>query len=155
MTSDNRHGLTEREFQILQLISEGLTNKEIGSRLGISVQTVKNHVGHILIRAGTKSRAHAVAIAFREGWFGETATIRAPREQTEHGTSREKRPVSPSPGDTLTVSGVASLLNIHANTVRRWGNQGVLRSYSIGPRGDRRFKRSDIDEFLKGGNNGT
>ena len=48
----------------------------------------------------------------------------------------------------LTTSEVARILSIHINTVRRWSNQGVLRSYRIGTRGDRRYKREDINEFF-------
>ena len=48
----------------------------------------------------------------------------------------------------LTTSGVARLLNVHVNTVRRWSNQGILKSYRIGPRGDRRFNEEDIANFL-------
>ncbi len=48
----------------------------------------------------------------------------------------------------LTVREVARLLNIHTNTVRRWGDKGILRAYRITSRGDRRFKREDIDRFL-------
>ena len=48
----------------------------------------------------------------------------------------------------LTISEVAHLLNVHINTVRRWSNQGLLKSYRIGSRGDRRFKKTDIDKFL-------
>jgi len=53
----------------------------------------------------------------------------------------------------LTVREVARLLNIHANTVRRWGDQGILRVYRITRRGDRRFKREDINNFLAELNN--
>ena len=49
----------------------------------------------------------------------------------------------------LTVSDVALLLGIHINTVRRWSNQGILHAYRISSRGDRRFKREDIDRFLE------
>jgi len=48
----------------------------------------------------------------------------------------------------LTASDVARLLNVHLNTVRRWSNQGVLRAYRIGSRGDRRFRQEDIAYFL-------
>jgi excisionase family DNA binding protein len=48
----------------------------------------------------------------------------------------------------LTTSDVARLLNVHINTVRRWSNQGALKTYRIGARGDRRFRREDIANFL-------
>jgi excisionase family DNA binding protein len=48
----------------------------------------------------------------------------------------------------LTTSDVARLLNIHINTVRRWSNQGKLKTYRIGSRGDRRFQHEDINSFL-------
>lgn len=55
----------------------------------------------------------------------------------------------PSHMDTmLTSREVAQILNIHINTVRRWSNQGILRAYRVGPRGDRRFIRQDIESFL-------
>jgi len=49
----------------------------------------------------------------------------------------------------LTAKEVAKLLNVHINTVRRWSKQGVLKSYRIGPRGDRRFKREDVVVIFK------
>jgi len=48
----------------------------------------------------------------------------------------------------LTTSDVAHLLSVHINTVRRWSNQGILRAYRIGSRGDRRFRQEDIAIFL-------
>ncbi len=48
----------------------------------------------------------------------------------------------------LTVSDVARLLSVHINTVRRWSNQGILKAYRVGSRGDRRFRREDITSFL-------
>ncbi len=48
----------------------------------------------------------------------------------------------------LTTSEVARLLNVHINTVRRWSNLGTLKTYRIGARGDRRFRREDIASFL-------
>ncbi|MFC2062394.1 helix-turn-helix domain-containing protein [Chloroflexota bacterium] len=48
----------------------------------------------------------------------------------------------------LTINEVAQLLNVHINTVRRWSNQGVLKAYRIGSRGDRRFRQEDVANFL-------
>ena len=47
----------------------------------------------------------------------------------------------------LTTSEVAKLLYIHINTVRRWSDQGILKPYRIGHRGDRRFRRDDVISF--------
>ena len=52
----------------------------------------------------------------------------------------------------LTTSEVARILNVHINTVRRWSNQGALKSYRIGSRGDRRFRKDDVDALFN--NNG-
>ena len=51
----------------------------------------------------------------------------------------------------LTVDDVAQCLGLHPNTVRRWSDKGILKSYRIGLRRDRRFRREDIDDFLKDG----
>jgi len=48
----------------------------------------------------------------------------------------------------LTVKDVARLLNIHVNTARRWSDQGILKSFRITRRGDRRFRQEDIARFL-------
>ena len=48
----------------------------------------------------------------------------------------------------LKVSDVARLLSVHINTVRRWSNQGTLKAYRVGSRGDRRFRQEDITSFL-------
>ena len=49
----------------------------------------------------------------------------------------------------LSTGDVARLLNIHTNTVRRWCRSGMLKSYRVGPRGDRRFVRSDVVRLLQ------
>ena len=48
----------------------------------------------------------------------------------------------------LTVSEVAQILHIHPNTLRRWSNEGRLSAFRITPRGDRRFKKQEVDRFL-------
>jgi excisionase family DNA binding protein len=52
----------------------------------------------------------------------------------------------------LTIREVARLLHVHPNTLRRWADKGVIRSFCITPRGDRRFMSQDIDHFLEGMN---
>ena len=51
-------------------------------------------------------------------------------------------------GPMLTVKEVAKLLHVHSNTVRRWSDRGLIRSYRISHRGDRRFRRRDVARFL-------
>lgn len=59
--------LTERETEILKLVAQGLGNKEIGSELHISENTVKTHVRHILEKLNLSNRAEAAAYAVRAG----------------------------------------------------------------------------------------
>jgi DNA-binding NarL/FixJ family response regulator len=61
---------TMREVEVLQLISDGLVNREIGQRLFLSEETVKSHVRHLLAKLQARSRAHAVAVGFRRGIIG-------------------------------------------------------------------------------------
>jgi DNA-binding NarL/FixJ family response regulator len=60
--------LSEREMEVLKCISSGLSNKEIALALGISHQTVKNHVTSILHKLGVDDRTQAVLYALRYGW---------------------------------------------------------------------------------------
>lgn len=48
----------------------------------------------------------------------------------------------------LTVREVSQLLHVHSNTLRRWTDQGILKAYRIGPRGDRRFRAEDVAVLL-------
>ena len=50
-------GLTAREVEVLRLVAQGLSNKEIGARLVISPKTAGNHVEHIYAKIGASSRA--------------------------------------------------------------------------------------------------
>jgi two-component system, NarL family, response regulator YdfI len=59
--------LTARERDVLQMLSEGLGNKEIAARLRISEHTVKFHVASILGKLGVSSRTEAVTVALRRG----------------------------------------------------------------------------------------
>jgi len=59
--------LTPRETEVLQLVSEGNSNKAVGTRLFISEETVKGHVKNILDKLGANDRTQAVTIALRRG----------------------------------------------------------------------------------------
>jgi two-component system NarL family response regulator len=61
-----RPSLTDRELQVLQLAADGLTNRQIGRRLEISENTVKNHIRNILEKLHLHSRMEAVLYAVRE-----------------------------------------------------------------------------------------
>jgi excisionase family DNA binding protein len=99
-----------RRDKVIRLRGSGLTYAEIGNRLGIS----KERVRQIL-----KGRPASQKLAIDSNIM-------------------------------LTAADVARVLGIHTNTVRRWSAKGILKSYRIGPRRDRRFKREDIEGFLKG-----
>lgn len=59
--------LTEREVQVLELVAEGLSNKSMAARLGISDQTIKAHVASIAGKLGTHNRTATVRRALRRG----------------------------------------------------------------------------------------
>ncbi len=61
--------LNPRENDVLLLISEGLTNKQIGTRLHISESTVKKHVTSLFTKLGAKRRTEALQIARSRGYF--------------------------------------------------------------------------------------
>ena len=48
----------------------------------------------------------------------------------------------------LTVREVARLLHVHANTIRRWSDRGIIKAYRITNRGDRRFRLEDVAHFI-------
>ncbi len=67
VVSDVEVPLTQRESEVLSQLANGLTNKEIAAALGISYETVKEHVQHILRKIGVTDRTQAAVWAVRKG----------------------------------------------------------------------------------------
>lgn len=62
------HLLTRRECEVLQLLTDGKSNRGIGEALFISEKTVKNHVSNILQKMNVNDRTQAVVVAIKNGW---------------------------------------------------------------------------------------
>lgn len=65
---DSESGLTDREKEVLLLIAEGKTNKDIGEELHISIKTVKTHVSNLLMKCEMDDRTQLAIYAHRQGW---------------------------------------------------------------------------------------
>ena len=59
--------LSEREFEVLRLAAQGLPNKEIARRMGLSIRTVHSHLASIFAKMQVGSRTEAVLLALRQG----------------------------------------------------------------------------------------
>jgi DNA-binding NarL/FixJ family response regulator len=70
----SEHPFSPREHEVLTLAADGLTNKEIAYRLGISERTVQFHINSIFNKTTTNSRTEAVALALRNGWIHVAAS---------------------------------------------------------------------------------
>ncbi|MER5205662.1 response regulator transcription factor [Streptomyces sp. NPDC002825] len=64
--------LTEREAEVLRLVTTGLTNAEIASRMGVGPATVKTHVAAVLSKLGARDRTQAVILAYESGFTRTT-----------------------------------------------------------------------------------
>jgi len=104
---------SSRRDEVIKLRKAGVSYAEIGRRLGVSRERV--------------------------------------RQIVKGNPAKPSKPALDSKVMLLTGD-VAQLLNLHVGTVRRWSNKGILKTYRIGPRRDRRFRREDVDAALEKGN---
>lgn len=61
-------GLSERESDVLHLLARGLSNREIADQLFVGAETVKTHVGAVLMKLGVRDRTQAVIAAYESGF---------------------------------------------------------------------------------------
>jgi len=66
LTGEKDSSLSKREVEILKLIAEGYTNKEIAQKLYLSEHTVRNHISNIFLKLNCNTRAKAVLEAFKK-----------------------------------------------------------------------------------------
>jgi len=67
VSEDSRHGLSDDEVRLLGLVCEGLTNREIGGRLGLDVRDAGVRISRLLERAGVRNRIQLAVWAVRQG----------------------------------------------------------------------------------------
>jgi len=81
--------LSDREIEVLERIASGGSNKEIADALGISTQTVKNHISSILRKLSLNDRTQAVLYALRRGWIETPGTIKSGHGASENSGNGE------------------------------------------------------------------
>lgn len=69
MKEEEKNPLTEREIQVLKLVAEGKTTKQIATELFLSPGTVRNYVSTILDKLGVRNRIEAITLFNEKGWF--------------------------------------------------------------------------------------
>jgi len=122
--------LSEREKEILRLVATGVTNREVGHRLSISVNTVKVHLRNIFTKLGAESRTEATMIAVQEGWVtvegagepapgGEPAAAIESAEDESAAPALEAAPEPPLPR-FKRVALVAALLLVVIGIAATW-----------------------------------
>jgi RNA polymerase sigma factor (sigma-70 family) len=72
-TEEAINQLTEREQEILRLVAQGLTNREIGEALHLAEKTIKHYMTNVLQKLQVRSRVEAALLAQKRGLGGETS----------------------------------------------------------------------------------
>ncbi len=68
-SADTEEPLSERQRDILRLVADGLSNREIAARVHLSELTIKSYVEELLKQLGARNRVHAAVLAIRRGWL--------------------------------------------------------------------------------------
>lgn len=92
--SDNQNPLTERQMEVLELVAQGVTNKEIGHALDISEHTVRKHLQNIFEKLEVSSRTEATTLAYQRGWVTLSTSVSASDAQVVEPIAEEKAPAA-------------------------------------------------------------
>jgi len=123
------------------------TNIDIMDSVLQGVVVNMDEASHQLYNDIIKLRSENPPVSYRK--IGRILGISRERvRQIEKGKPKSIKP-NTAPKVMLTPKEAGRLIGVHVNTLRRWSDQGILRSYRIGIRGDRRFRREDIVGILK------
>ncbi len=98
MAAEYGETLSERELEIIRLVSEGLTNREIAAQLFLSPNTVKVHLRNVFSKTGVASRTELSMLAIQEGWItvpGVSEGLDAP-DLSPPSTSADAEPAAES-----------------------------------------------------------
>lgn len=99
--------LTERETQILHLLADGLTNREIAARLHLSYETIKWYNKQIYGKLGVSNRTQAASLALDRGYLGKSGAARASPGMPPNNLPA---PITPFVGRSEMVGGIAQLV---------------------------------------------
>lgn len=88
--------LSEREIEIVELVADGLTNREIAVRTYLSPNTVKVHLRNIFTKTGVASRTELTVLALQEGWITVPGVTDAPDDIAESPPMGEAGPIEPA-----------------------------------------------------------
>jgi excisionase family DNA binding protein len=156
------HHLSPTQFEALGMLANGLTMAEVAHRTGRSENTIKNTISEAYRRLGVESNVQAYLAM---GWLkpprlrhdGRGLAVHAPvvRKRIPPAVEPPAPPPRPveaepeSPDSLLTANEAAQLLRVHRNTLARLGDRGQLPFLRVVERGDRRYRRSDVQAYLR------
>lgn len=119
-----QRGLSNREAEVAELVSKGLSNKEVANQLFVTEKTVKFHLTNIYKKMNVKSRAQLIVWCMPHLGFIENENRIEPNAQA--GNSSFGASVAPTiPAGNATVSGTPTIIPGRSNDIGRTGNGDV------------------------------
>ena len=157
--------LSPRHIEVLRLVAEDCTNEQIAARLGLSLQTVKNHLREVCLRLEVRTRAGAVGRAYRLGILLSRAdpaeeAARAAREQAAHragirlaaGTAQRQLSAAARYGELLLASpDLSPGLRVYVHKLLVGAREALRRLDHLAHEEDASAARLPIHDVARGG----